>query len=72
MPYYRHPRKLKQVAGTNPIHNKKPKKQGKVEDEDDIAFKQKQAAGKYSQILGLFNVIQDNYHFRNVNMLDCR
>ena len=32
-------------AGTNPIHNKKPKKAKKEEDEDDIAFKQKQTAG---------------------------
>jgi hypothetical protein len=33
------------VAGTNPIHNKKPKKAKKEEDDDDIAFKAKQAAG---------------------------
>jgi|TARA_R110002003_G_scaffold198_25_gene15613 hypothetical protein len=32
-------------AGTNPIHNKKPKKQAKELDEDELAFKAKQAAG---------------------------
>ncbi|KAH0372002.1 hypothetical protein KCU65_g1463, partial [Aureobasidium melanogenum] len=32
--------------GTKPIHNKKPKKAAKEEDEDDIAFKAKQAADK--------------------------
>ncbi|KAG9524286.1 hypothetical protein KCU71_g18570, partial [Aureobasidium melanogenum] len=32
--------------GTKPIHNKKPKKATKEEDEDDLAFKQKQAADK--------------------------
>ncbi|KAF2843278.1 hypothetical protein M501DRAFT_994153, partial [Patellaria atrata CBS 101060] len=35
-----------QGAGTNPIHNKKPKKVQKEEDEDDKAFKAKQAAGE--------------------------
>lgn len=35
------------LAGTNPIHNKKPKKAAKgEEDEEDKAFKLKQAAGK--------------------------
>ena len=33
------------TAGTNPIHNKKPKKEKKEEDEDDKAFKEKQQAG---------------------------
>jgi len=34
------------TAGTNPIHNKKPKKADKgEEDETDKAFKLKQAAG---------------------------
>lgn len=33
------------TAGTNPIHNKKPKKKATEEDEDDKAFKLKQAAG---------------------------
>jgi hypothetical protein len=33
------------VAGTNPIHNKKPKKVAKELDEDEIAFKAKQQAG---------------------------
>lgn len=32
-------------AGTNPIHNKKPKKAKSEEDEDDKAFKAKQQAG---------------------------
>ena len=32
-------------AGTNPIHNKKPKKQQKDLDEDELAFKEKQQAG---------------------------
>lgn len=32
-------------AGTNPIHNKKPKKKVVEEDEEDKAFKLKQAAG---------------------------
>lgn len=33
-------------AGTNPIHNKKPKKAAKgEEDDEDKAFKLKQAAG---------------------------
>lgn len=32
-------------AGTNPIHNKKPKKKAAELDEDDLAFKAKQAAG---------------------------
>ncbi|KAH8727482.1 translation machinery associated TMA7-domain-containing protein [Phaeosphaeriaceae sp. PMI808] len=35
-----------QGAGTNPIHNKKPKKKAQDLDEDDIAFKAKQAADK--------------------------
>lgn len=34
------------AAGTNPIHNKKPKKAAKDEDEDDIAYKKKQQAGR--------------------------
>ena len=34
------------LAGTNPIHNKKPKKQSKELDEEEIAFKQKQQADK--------------------------
>jgi hypothetical protein len=34
------------AAGTNPIHNKKPKKKvAEEEDEEDKAFKVKQAAG---------------------------
>ncbi|KAH0285049.1 translation machinery associated TMA7 [Aureobasidium namibiae CBS 147.97] len=32
--------------GTKPIHNKKPKKAAKDEDEDDAAFKAKQIADK--------------------------
>ncbi|KAF1826507.1 uncharacterized protein K489DRAFT_428861 [Dissoconium aciculare CBS 342.82] len=35
-----------QGAGTNPIHNKKPKKKVVEEDEEDKAFKAKQAADK--------------------------
>ncbi|KAF2487633.1 hypothetical protein BDY17DRAFT_289322 [Neohortaea acidophila] len=35
-----------QGAGTNPIHNKKPKKAAKEEDEDDKAHKEKLAADK--------------------------
>ncbi|KAF2769586.1 hypothetical protein EJ03DRAFT_327191 [Teratosphaeria nubilosa] len=35
-----------QGTGTNPIHNKKPKKKVTEEDEDDKAFKLKQAADK--------------------------
>ncbi|KAF2120949.1 translation machinery associated TMA7-domain-containing protein [Lophiotrema nucula] len=35
-----------QGTGTNPIHNKKPKKQAKELDEDEVAFKAKQAADK--------------------------
>lgn len=36
----------KRLAGTNPIHNKKPKKKpAGEEDEEDKAFKAKQAAG---------------------------
>ncbi|KAF2691313.1 translation machinery associated TMA7 [Lentithecium fluviatile CBS 122367] len=35
-----------QGAGTNPIHNKKPKKQEKELDEEDLAFKAKQQADK--------------------------
>ena len=34
------------AAGTNPIHNKKPKKKAVEEDDEDKAFKLKQAAGK--------------------------
>ena len=34
------------LAGTNPIHNKQKRKAQKEEDEDDVAYKQKQAAGK--------------------------
>jgi hypothetical protein len=35
------------TAGTNPIHNKKPKKKvADEEDEDDKAFKLKQQAGE--------------------------
>lgn len=33
-------------AGTNPIHNKKPKKKVVEEDEDDKAYKAKVAAGR--------------------------
>jgi len=33
------------LAGTNPLHNKKPKKEKKEEDEDDKAHKAKLAAG---------------------------
>ncbi|KAI9653807.1 MAG: Translation machinery-associated protein 7 [Alyxoria varia] len=33
-------------TGTNPLHNKKPKKQNKEVDEDDAAFKTKQQADK--------------------------
>ena len=33
-------------AGTNPIHNKKPKKKVVEEDEDDKAYKLKVAAGR--------------------------
>ncbi|OCL13216.1 hypothetical protein AOQ84DRAFT_226106 [Glonium stellatum] len=36
-----------QGTGTNPIHNKKPKKQHKEEDDEDKAFKAKQQAGPY-------------------------
>ncbi|KAF2086801.1 translation machinery associated TMA7 [Saccharata proteae CBS 121410] len=35
-----------QGAGTNPIHNKKPKKKQAEEDEEDLAFKKKQQADK--------------------------
>ncbi|PNS19417.1 hypothetical protein CAC42_2594 [Sphaceloma murrayae] len=35
-----------QGAGTNPIHNKKPKKAKTEEDEEDKAYKLKQAADK--------------------------
>ncbi|KAF2196942.1 translation machinery associated TMA7 [Delitschia confertaspora ATCC 74209] len=35
-----------QGTGTNPIHNKKPKKQAKEMDDDEIAFKAKQMADK--------------------------
>ncbi|KAF2859940.1 hypothetical protein K470DRAFT_218164 [Piedraia hortae CBS 480.64] len=35
-----------QGTGTNPIHNKKPKKKVTEEDEQDKAFKAKQAADK--------------------------
>ncbi|CAA9958405.1 hypothetical protein CFE70_001945 [Pyrenophora teres f. teres 0-1] len=35
-----------QGAGTNPIHNKKPKKKANDLDEDDIAYKNKLAAEK--------------------------
>jgi hypothetical protein len=35
-------------AGTNPIHNKKPKKAKAEDDEDTKAFKAKQQAGKFS------------------------
>jgi hypothetical protein len=33
------------IAGTNPIHNKKPKKKQVEEDEDDKAHKAKLASG---------------------------
>jgi hypothetical protein len=36
-------------AGTNPIHNKKPKKKVVEEDEDDKAHKLKLAAGRILQ-----------------------
>ncbi|KAF2266968.1 translation machinery associated TMA7 [Lojkania enalia] len=35
-----------QGTGTNPIHNKKPKKKQQDLDEDDLAFKAKQQADK--------------------------
>ena len=34
-------------AGTNPIHNKKPKKKAQELDEDDLAYKAKLAAGTF-------------------------
>ena len=40
------------IAGTNPIHNKKPKKANKDEDEEDKAYKLKQAAGTLYWIRG--------------------
>jgi len=39
------------LAGTNPIHNKKPKKNKAEDDEDTKAFKAKQQAGKFSDHL---------------------
>lgn len=39
------------IAGTNPIHNKKPKKEKKELDEDEVAFKAKQQAGGLSFVL---------------------
>lgn len=39
------PRLITTSAGTNPIHNKKPKKKQVDEDDDDKAFKAKQQAG---------------------------
>jgi hypothetical protein len=38
------------IAGTNPIHNKKPKKKVQDIDEDDVAHKAKLAAGAYSYL----------------------
>lgn len=39
---------INDTAGTNPIHNKKPKKKpAGEEDEEDKAFKLKQAAGMF-------------------------
>jgi hypothetical protein len=38
------------IAGTNPIHNKKPKKKAQDLDEDDIAHKAKLAAGAYPSL----------------------
>ncbi|KAF2458064.1 translation machinery associated TMA7-domain-containing protein [Lineolata rhizophorae] len=35
-----------QGTGTNPIHNKKPRKQQKDMDEDELEFKKKQQADK--------------------------
>lgn len=40
-------------AGTNPIHNKKPKKKVTEEDEDDKAHKMKLAAGRSLRTLHL-------------------
>jgi hypothetical protein len=38
------------TAGTNPIHNKKPKKKPAADlDEEDVAFKAKQMAGAYAR-----------------------
>ena len=34
------------LAGTNPLHNKKPKKEKKELDEDEVAYKAKQQADK--------------------------
>lgn len=40
------------AAGTNPIHNKKPKKAEKgEEDEEDKAYKAKQVAGEHEHAL---------------------
>ena len=40
---------MTKTAGTNPIHNKKPKKkQNMDEDDDDKAFKAKQMAGTFN------------------------
>jgi hypothetical protein len=40
------------IAGTNPIHNKKPKKKPAAEeDDDDKAFKAKQQAGTLDLIM---------------------
>ena len=51
------------LAGTNPIHNKKPKKKQTDEDDEDKAFKAKQQAGKpqpcYGSILAEPSFIRD-------------
>jgi hypothetical protein len=44
------------TAGTNPIHNKKPKKKVSEEDEEDKAYKMKVAAGTNTYRFGKANI----------------
>ena len=43
-------------TGTNPIHNKKPKKEKKELDEEEVAFKAKQQAGPWKMTTTTGNV----------------
>ena len=48
-------------AGTNPIHNKKPKKKVVEEDEDDKAYKLKVAAGKIWREVCKYGTISNGF-----------
>ena len=58
------------TAGTNPIHNKKPKKKAAEEEgEEDKAYKLKQAAGITFHLSDLFFAITDRSVFQTKRLV---